>query len=675
MKILTGFIYKSLLFIIVNISYAKSQTNTTVGNIDIHATFHNIGVQVNIIGDTNRNASATMEANINGTGFVAVHDLSRVFIDTNTYGTYPQRFVGSVFSLAPDTQVDVRITVVDPDGVVNAVSTVSISTKSMQVPQSIANTIHVATNGDDISGNGSSTSPFASIQKAIFQAEIGDTVIIHSGVYHEGVEIFFDSSNATQAFTSIKSAGDGEVILDGSDVSLNNPNVWASEGNNTFSASLNSPNNESYYVGFDGNRLFKYFSLSDLQNLVHNTNGGFFTDSVNQKIYVNFPNNSLPNGHQITVSNLEYGIKTNEVHNIVIDGLIFKNFNASKDSAAIQVTNNSFDVWIINSKFEHMEMAILLEEKVENIIVMNNEFSDQGVLALDWNTVKDNQNWLERGGLFCSNDEYSGKGIIFINNYIHEMFDGVKIAGNEILIHALNSDIEYNLFENLADDGIETDGYSSNVRIQYNRFESLLIGVSVAPALAGPTYITRNLMVDLKNLANTDWKTGAVKFSIGDEIYGDIFIYHNTGTTTEAQREAFSVTNEADWSHLVLKNNIWSGIAYGFFYYLDNAASLNFAQDYDLLYATSGLVAQYQGDDYADISDYYTASGVCQNCLEGNPLFINQLTGNYHLNDSSPAINSGIIIPGINTLDSNGDAPDIGRYEFQVDLIFANSFD
>jgi hypothetical protein len=102
---------------------------------------------------------------------------------------------------------------------------------------------------------------------------------------------------------------------------------------------------------------------------------------------------------------------------------------------------------------------------------------------------------------------------------------------------------------------------------------------------------------------------------------------------------------------------------------------LDFKQDYDLLFSTSNLIAQYQGEDYADVADYFAASSVCQNCIEANPSFIDQAAGNYHLNTNSPAINQASLIPGINTLDLSGNNPDIGRYELQIDLIFMHGFE
>jgi N-acetylneuraminic acid mutarotase len=58
-----------------------------------------------------------------------------------------------------------------------------------------ANTWHVATNGSDTTGNGSSNRPFATIQHGIGVASHGDTVLVHPGVYREDAN--FNGKNIT----------------------------------------------------------------------------------------------------------------------------------------------------------------------------------------------------------------------------------------------------------------------------------------------------------------------------------------------------------------------------------------------------------------------------------------------------------------------------------------------
>ena len=628
---------------------------TAVSDIDIHATFHNVGVQVNISGDDNNNATATLEANINGAGFEIIHPLSKV---------YTNRFVGSVFSLPPETNVEVRVTVSDPDGVTNGVQTASITTRSEQIPISTGNTIHVAKTGSDGSGNGSEVNPFATIQHAVNQTNPGSTVLIHAGTYHEQVEMPWGEGGTPTNPITIKSAAGESVILDGTDAAYNDAAAWTDEGDNLYSISLS----DTYYVGVDGNRLWRYDSLNDLKNLIYSTDGGFFADTSASKLYLKLPNNAAPTGHQISVSTLDYAFQLWNTPHIIIDGLTFRNFNADAFSSALAISDTSSQIWVVNNLFENMETPIFLEGYVEDLVVMSNEFSDQGVTVFDWDNVKEVQWWLERGSIFPSNDGYTGKGIIFYKNNIHDMFDGIKIVGNDILTYPNNSDVEGNLFYHLSDDGVEADGYSSNARILNNRFEKMLVGVSVAPALGGPTYIIRNLMVDLQNVAFTDYETTAVKFNVGDEDpSGEIFVYHNTATTVEAGQAAFSVTNDSGWQHLTIKNNIWSGTAYGFYYWLSN--DLPLVEDYDLLHSNSEFLTLFQENEYPTAASYFNATGLCEHCATGNPLFADEASGQYQLTENSPGVDQALSIPGIN--DGHlGTSPDMGRYEFGQESIF-----
>jgi len=79
-------------------------------NLELYGTFESMGVIVTLTGgeDANQNATASLEYRITGGGSYRVGlPLSRVAAD---------RFVGSLFFLAPDTGYDVRVRLSDPDG-------------------------------------------------------------------------------------------------------------------------------------------------------------------------------------------------------------------------------------------------------------------------------------------------------------------------------------------------------------------------------------------------------------------------------------------------------------------------------------------------------------------------------------------------------------------------------
>jgi hypothetical protein len=230
------------------------------------------------------------------------------------------------------------------------------------------------------------------------------------------------------------------------------------------------------------------------------------------------------------------------------------------------------------------------------------------------------------------------------------------------MAHPNNADVLANTFFRLGDDGIETDGDCSNVRIALNRFERSLCGVSAAPAATGPTYVVRNLMVDLRNVApGSDWMTRALKFNVDDpRPSGDVFVYHNTAVTYEAGQSAFAVTDDSEWTAVRLKNNIWVGTADAFYY--ENTGLEPFSQDYDLLRSDGAGLITFDGAHYDTVDAYFTGTGLCEHCLEAEPGFVDAPGGDYDLQESSAAVDRGEIVPGVND-HYVGEAPDIGAYE------------
>jgi hypothetical protein len=153
----------------------------------------------------------------------------------------------------------------------------------------------------------------------------------------------------------------------------------------------------------------------------------------------------------------------------------------------------------------------------------------------------------------------------------------------------------------------------------------------------------------------------AFKFNVAAPTStGDVFAYHNTGVTYEADQAAFNVTNDSEWQNLVLLNNIWVGTDEAFSY--SNTPDDPFDQDFDLLHATGTGLIYFQGTHFSTVEAYNTATGLCQNCLAADPAFLDPEAGAYSLQESSPAVDQGTAIPGVND-DFVGGGPDIGAYE------------
>ncbi|MHC4217760.1 MAG: hypothetical protein ACYSU7_04810 [Planctomycetota bacterium] len=82
--------------------------DTVTVDLTADATIHSVGVELQITGDDNQNATVGLEYKESADlAWKAGHPLVR--IDAVT-------FVGSAFFLEPDTDYDMRATVTDPDG-------------------------------------------------------------------------------------------------------------------------------------------------------------------------------------------------------------------------------------------------------------------------------------------------------------------------------------------------------------------------------------------------------------------------------------------------------------------------------------------------------------------------------------------------------------------------------
>jgi hypothetical protein len=76
---------------------------------------------------------------------------------------------------------------------------------------------------------------FATIAKAISMIAAGDTVLIHAGLYREGINLSSKPAGTAGKPITFGAFGDGEVIVDGSAKVSN----WVKQANNTWRAPIN----------------------------------------------------------------------------------------------------------------------------------------------------------------------------------------------------------------------------------------------------------------------------------------------------------------------------------------------------------------------------------------------------------------------------------------------------
>ncbi|MCK5803376.1 MAG: right-handed parallel beta-helix repeat-containing protein, partial [Lentisphaeria bacterium] len=87
----------------------------------------------------------------------------------------------------------------------------------------------------------------------------------------------------------------------------------------------------------------------------------------------------------------------------------------------------------------------------------------------------------------------------FIGSDVHRWNDAVEGAGNFHANGGFNrdADIYGNMMCFANDDAIEIDGGQTNVRVFLNKFEGCLCGVSIQGCMSSPSYVFRNLLVNM----------------------------------------------------------------------------------------------------------------------------------------------------------------------------------
>jgi hypothetical protein len=196
-------------------SAVTAQANGTIpGAIRTYSTISSIGVEWDIAGDADHDATASVEFRVAGTtAWRSALPLMRV--DYNG----ANRLAGSVLFLTPNSAYEIRLTLTDPDGG-GTVQTVGLATRPVPVMPVAGRTFHVVPGAGG--GNGSTASPFRGIPAAEAVAQPGDVFHVHAGSY--GGRVTFTKPGTPDEYVVWKSAGDGEALFAGIDISASY--VW-----------------------------------------------------------------------------------------------------------------------------------------------------------------------------------------------------------------------------------------------------------------------------------------------------------------------------------------------------------------------------------------------------------------------------------------------------------------
>ncbi len=512
----------------------------------------------------------------------------------------------SALGLSPGSSGQVTVTLQDPDGVTNS-PTIGLTANTLPWPSALtpSRTWYVAVGGSD-QASGSQGEPFATIQHAIDQASAGDEIRVGPGTY------------APVKVQDLQGTADAPLVI-----RADNPSdLPILEGPGSGSGSV---------IDISGS---SYVWLSGLEI----RNGGGDDDGKGVRIH--------SSAHVI--------VEDCEIHD-----------------------NGHYNVLVTKSADYPGGTTLGGFHLIRNNHIYD---SDDGSCAGASNQACPGQTYY--GVQFENNP---GAGSVTVGNRIHGNVDNVVLCGNEEQGRGLaplgddvlaltggtnlgftNHDAELvnNELYDARDDDVELDGICVNARIYGNVFRDAENPISMAPALPGPYFVMRNVI-------RGAWGQAAIKMNTNGDpqsLTRNLFFYHNTifredtGTLLNLWYD-YPGEHSVPIANVVFKNNLFAASAGGRLIDSNNQGTTHPTFDYDLWYTTDtqSIFTWYNGasnDRYDDLASFSQGTGQEPAGLFGAP----DLDASLRPDASSPAVDSAVVIPGIND-GYVGSAPDRGAFE------------
>ncbi len=571
--------------------------------------------------------------------------------------TRPTQLVGSLFWLMPGTLYDVRVSFHDPDGVLHGVTLQGVGSTRPEVliPPPLAS--HVVSP----SGGGSSCSSAnpCALAEGLNRAMPGDEVVLRGGTYFVG-ELSLPRSGQAGAPIVIRAATGETPILDGAD-----PQgfTWVHRGGGVWRTTVNAA--DPHLVASDGERLYPYQSAAELASLAWGI-PGFFADGTTLDVRLEGDANPATTTMVVTRFNHAFYVNRDFIDFV---GLTFRHYGRGSWAKAVYLDGAS-DCLVRGCTFSMCDLGIGLKRASHRNLIEGNDFFDT-IFDWPWDAVKAGSA-LETGGVRFY-DPMSGRGTVIRDNVFHDDFDGFGVCTGSDTGTTSETDVFRNAGYQLGDDGVETDGTCSNVRLVGNAFHDVLVGVSLAPVYVGPVYAVRNL-ITRTGAGNSSYSGMPFKLNSGYDLSGTIYLFHNTSDAQLPDNDGFEIRSPGSWQALVARNNVWSGTRYA----ISNAnPSQPVDLDWDCLFTTlPDELAWWQGlaeRHLRTLPALQAATGQELHGLHAEPGFADPAAGDYRPGPSSPLRDAGVVLPGINH-GFRGPAPDIGAFE-AGGLPFADSFE
>jgi uncharacterized repeat protein (TIGR01451 family) len=625
-------------------SRASAQTAASLVSVEAYGNLQAAGVVATVSGDTNRNASASLEWRVAGGSFALAHELVR--IDAT-------HLVGSLFELQPTTSYEARVVLSDPDGTVGAPSAVApFVTRPETLPDPTLRTLYVSPTGDDGNTGTDPAHSLRTLQAAADRAQAGDLILVGPGVYRESVTV--DASGTFAQPIVFRGNGSG-VILDGADAAIASGVSWTPLGGGVFSRVLGFPTG---HVTSGEGRLFRYGTLPELQGLAAGPPGGFFFDGTT--LYVKFPDGSSPSAHSMHVARLEDGFLLDGVSNVRIEGFEMRHFGSGDYGKGVYLRFAS-DCAVRSCRIHEVGSAGVWIKGGSRHRIEDNEIWDTSIFGWPWDLTKGSS--AENNGVTFTDDV--GRGNVVRRNMIHGSFNGMGPCGSAVPPAGLTNetDIYDNALYQHTDDALEPEGYCANVRIWGNRMQDVHMAVAAAPAAPGPLWVLRNIGFRIGNTRTSQidgYMASALKINSGYATpIGPLLLYHNSFLTDAPSTEGIALLNPGSSTFIRARNNIIAGTRYSL--YKVNPVSWDGNGD-DLYSTDASRLVYWLGTRYDTLAAFRSAQGQELQGLSAPPQLTDPAGGNFAPLPASPLVDKGLRIPGIND-GWRGTAPDVGALE------------
>lgn len=548
------------------------------------------------------------------------------------------RLIGSLFGLSPLTSYEVRVL----DGVTEISG--SFTTQADELSFAPTNIIHV---NDDApaGGDGSVAAPFRTIQEGVNRASPGSQVLVADGLYHETVT--FPASGTAGNWIQVKAEGSG-AVLDGS-VSIAADAWKPHEGKSHVYFTKIGPGIK--YLARDGLRFFQFDDLNGLlDGRGHNNvsmSEGWYYDPLNTRLYVRTQREPHKYTWQLPRFNAAF---TADVRDwIWIEGFEMR-FYGTEYGCGVCAKNASHII-IRKNKIHNIQNPVFVEwtggeDRGNDTRIEYNEMYDSLMGDWAWNAVKGTS--MESIAIVLRGHI----GAIVRGNNIHHYFNGIYTSSSAALDNpgvAFDADIYNNHIHHIGDDALEPEGTCVNHRFRNNTIDTTLVGISLAPITMGPVWVMRSTI--------SNFTGRSIKWDRNSD--GWVLVYHNTSWTAQAnpnQMELISAVHNS-----VMRNNIFQGSGYSIEERTVGSSGHDWNYD-NWSTSTTGSRFKWEGLDYATINQLCRATGFECNGHESLPGLVNPGGGDFNLLSTSPNIDRGALIPGINDA-FFGNAPDIGAIE------------